>query len=311
MPLRSRRKTLLAELETTYGVDPTPAAADAILVSELEIDPLDASYIDRDLIQPFFGHSEQYPDAASVVCRFTTELAGSAALGTPPPWGKLLRACGFAETINAAASVVYRPITDAIPSITLYYNIDGVLHELNGAFGDVDFQLSSRQLPKMAFEFRGLFRPVVDALSPTADFTAWRKPVPINTINTIDLSILGTTGLVMESANVKMNNRIAFQSLVGLEEVVLTDRKPEGQLRVRATTMSVRNWFADAQAATSGLFELKHGPAGANRVIVRMPKASLSQPQYSDLDGVQMLQTSLRANPNTGNDEIEIQCGAA
>ena len=43
MPLLSRRQLLLAEIETTYGVDPTPlVGSNAILVRNIEVTPLEA-----------------------------------------------------------------------------------------------------------------------------------------------------------------------------------------------------------------------------------------------------------------------------
>ena len=36
----TRKRLLLAKIETTYGTDPTPAATDAVLVSALEVQPL-------------------------------------------------------------------------------------------------------------------------------------------------------------------------------------------------------------------------------------------------------------------------------
>jgi hypothetical protein len=308
--LRTRAKTLLAKLETTYGVDPVPTGgANAILVSEYEISPLEAEYVERDLIRPYFGVSEQFPSAANMMLTFAVELVGSGTLGTPPAWGPLLRACAFDQTINAGVSVLYEPITDAIPSLTLYANQDGVLHKMTGARGEVTIDVPNKQLPKLKFEFRGLWQPVIDAASPTVDFSAFQKPVPVNTVNTTNLSILGASGLVMESCSLKMGNAIAFQSLVGYEEVIITDRKPEGDISIQATPIATRDWFTDVQQATSGAFSLDHGTVAGRRVRLSMPNASLSEPKYADSNGQVMLQMKLRASPGAaGNDEVRITC---
>ena len=50
MALLQRRRVILAKTETTYGTDPTPAATDAVLVSALEVQPLQLELKDRELI---------------------------------------------------------------------------------------------------------------------------------------------------------------------------------------------------------------------------------------------------------------------
>jgi hypothetical protein len=41
MPLLTRKRLIVAKIESTYGTDPTPTGANAILVRNLEITPLE------------------------------------------------------------------------------------------------------------------------------------------------------------------------------------------------------------------------------------------------------------------------------
>ena len=60
MPQLTRRRTILAKIETTYGTDPTPTGvANAILVRNLNITPQNSEIVSRDLIRPYLGNSEQ------------------------------------------------------------------------------------------------------------------------------------------------------------------------------------------------------------------------------------------------------------
>ena len=60
MPLLTRRRTILAKLENTYGVDATPTgSANAILIRNLNVTPLNAEVASRDLVRPYLGNSEQ------------------------------------------------------------------------------------------------------------------------------------------------------------------------------------------------------------------------------------------------------------
>ena len=57
MPLLTRKRLLLAKAEVTYGTDPTPTgAANAILVRNLEIVPLQSDIVQRELIRPYLGN---------------------------------------------------------------------------------------------------------------------------------------------------------------------------------------------------------------------------------------------------------------
>ena len=60
MPLLSRKRLLLAKLETTVGTDPTPVVgSDAILVRNIEVTPLEVDTVNRELIRPFLGQADQ------------------------------------------------------------------------------------------------------------------------------------------------------------------------------------------------------------------------------------------------------------
>jgi hypothetical protein len=99
MALLTRKRTVLAKIETSYGVDPNPAgSADAILVKNLNLTPLNAETVSRDLIRPYLGNSETLLATSSASIDFEVEIAGSGATGKLPGYDCLLRACGFEAT---------------------------------------------------------------------------------------------------------------------------------------------------------------------------------------------------------------------
>jgi hypothetical protein len=104
MPLLARRRTILAKIETTYGTDSVPTgAADAILVRNLEITPMEQDLASRDLVRPYLGSSEQIPAAIRATLGFEIEIAGAGTAGNAPAWAPLLRACAFAQNLLATA----------------------------------------------------------------------------------------------------------------------------------------------------------------------------------------------------------------
>ena len=133
-----KNSLVTAKVEATYGADAAPTgAANAILISDQTITPLDAQNIDRDLVRGAFGASEQLVGPASVKLSYSVELAGSGAAGTAPAWGQLLQACACSEGVLASpARVEYMPASTGLKSLTQYYFDDGAFHKLLGSMGD-------------------------------------------------------------------------------------------------------------------------------------------------------------------------------
>jgi hypothetical protein len=104
MPKLTRKRAILAKIESTYGTDSVPTgAANAILVRNIEVTPIAAEVVGRDVIRPYMGESEQLIANRRVELSFEVEVAGSGTAGTAPAYGPLLRACGLTETVLAAA----------------------------------------------------------------------------------------------------------------------------------------------------------------------------------------------------------------
>ena len=75
----TRRRLILAKIESTYGTDSTPTgASNAVLVRNLEIQPLVAETVNRELVRPYLGQSDQLLAQTRVEVSFEVELAGSA-----------------------------------------------------------------------------------------------------------------------------------------------------------------------------------------------------------------------------------------
>jgi len=307
MSLLKRNAALLAKIESTYGTDPTPSgAANAILVRSLDISPQETKTVARDVWRPYLGNSENLPGTVSAKATFEIELAGSGVPGTAPAWGPVLRACAFAETIIASTSVTYKPVSTAFESVTVYFNVDGVLHKITGSRGTVSFELAEGAIPVMKFEFTGVYNTVVDAALPTVTLTAFQKPLPVNRTNTPTFSLHGYSA-VMEKLSINMANAVAFRSLIGgIEQVVLTDRKPAGSISIEATTVAAKDWWTSIKAAATGTMNLVHGLVAGNICTISAPAVQLHSPKYADKDGIVMLGASCVFAPASGNDEISI-----
>lgn len=308
MSLLTRKRTILAKIETTYGVDPIPTgAANAVLVRNLNITPQETETASRDVVRTYLGNSEELPVAIRTMLEFEIEMAGAGAAGTAPAYGVLLRGCAFSETLNAGVSAVYAPVSSGFESLTLYFNVDGVLHKLTGSRGTVSMDINAKAIPVFKFKFTGLYSAVTDTAAPTVTLTAWQKPVPVNGVNTTGLSLQGYAGGVLSQLSIDMANNVVFRSLVGAESVLITDRKPAGNITMEATTVAAKDWWTAIKNATTGALSITQGTVAGNKVKIDAPGVQLVKPSYQDMDGVQMLQAGLVLVPGTsGNDEISI-----
>lgn len=98
MSLSANRRLLLAKIETTYGEDSLPGAANALMVtSALDGSPAEAETVERDTIKPFYGQSERLMSSIFSKLTFEIELAGHSGgvIGRKPAIDNVLRACGF------------------------------------------------------------------------------------------------------------------------------------------------------------------------------------------------------------------------
>lgn len=307
MPKFMRNCLVLAKPEATYGVDAAPAAAsNAILCRGITPQPLVGEFVERSLMRPYFGNSGQVNVANHSEIEFEVELQGAGAAGTAPKWGPLLRGCGFSETIVAATSVTYAPVTNDQESLTIWYYLDGLLHKLTGARGSVSFGLSAKQIPVMRFKFVGKYNAPTDTpVAVGAVFTGFIDPVAVNKTNTTTWSLHGVSAN-MQSFDIDIANEVIFRALVNDESVYITDRKPSGTATFEMTSVATKDWFATVVAGTLSALQMTHGTTAGKIIEISGPKVQLMNPQYQESDSITMMSASLAFQPNAGNDEITI-----
>ena len=378
MALLSRRKTILAKIEGTYGVDSIPTgSADAMLVKNLEVQPLNAELVQRDLVRDFLGNSDTLVASRFATANFEVELVGSGTLGRLPGWDVLLRACGYGAattttqaitsinrsgatatvvtpaahnlqtgdriTISGATqteyngefqvtvtnattftyavtgtpvspatgtpvintSRVYNPVSINFPSITLYYNVDGLLHRLTGCRGSFEINVETTQIPVLRFSFTGLYNAPSDTASPSTNFANFQIPQVANTANTPSFSLFGFQGF-MQSMTLNLTNEVNYRTLIGLEEVTLVDRRPAGTFVFEAPTVAQRDYWTSANTGTTGAMSLLHGSRNGFRVRLDAPRVSIGNPTYQSDNGVELLSIPFTAAPSVGNDDLTI-----
>jgi len=221
----TRNAVILAKVETTYGTNASPTgAANAILVGNISATPLASKNVNRDIIRPYLGGAEQLVGTKSVELSFDVELQSSGVVATAPAFGPLLRACGFAQTVNSAISVEYTPVSTGFESLTINYHDDGVLHQLLGARGDVSFKMGIGDRPVMSFKFIGLYGGITAAVNPTGTYTAFKTPKVVTDSNSGGLllgctysssTLSGGTAYSSRGLEIAIGNKVGFLPLLG------------------------------------------------------------------------------------------------
>jgi len=301
-----RKMAILAAVEATRGTDALPTgAANALLVSGVTLTPIEGSEIERDNIKPYFGASGTVLVTEYSKIAFSVEVAGVAVPGSAPGYAALFQGCAMAMTTNDGVSVSFAPVTDGIPSLTIYGNVDGVQHIMRDAHGSVKAAIDAKGIPKWHFEFTGLFTPATDTPLPAAVYTSFMTPLGVNKINTT-LMIDGV-GIAASAFAFDCGNTVVKRDLMTIDSVEITGRKSTGSVTLENTAVAVKDWVMLGRLGARIALSLQHGPDAFNVVEFHAPIAQVGKPTFGDSDGVQMVTLPLTFIPSpAGNDEWSI-----
>lgn len=305
---KMRRRLVLAAIESVYGTDPglTPAA-NAILTRTVQVTPLAGDDIDRPLLRAYYGNSQSIAGEKHVELTMEVELAGAGTAGDAPPWGPLLRACGFAQTVDAGVDVTYNPVTGGEESISCWIHRDGVVHKFTGGRGSVSFNLGVNNIPFMTFTFLGLLGTISnEAMPTTADYSEFQVPSPVTNDYTSALSLHGAAVSFSQFTLDVAVEAVKHQVVGANSSINIVDRGPAGTAVIEEPALATLNLYTKARDASLGELTLTHGTTPGNIIEIFAPKMANGSPTEQDLNGVQMLSVPLTINPDTGNDELVI-----
>ena len=318
MPRYIKNSVVTAKAQTAAGTDAGPTgAANAVLIKNVSITPLDAQNISRDVIRGSFGGSEQLVGPASVKLSYGVELAGSGTAGTAPAWGVLLQGCAAGEGLLATpARVEYSPVSTNLKALSQYYYDDGVLHKLLDCMGNCTLSAKVGEIPTLNFEWIGVNGGIATGNPSGTSFTAWKKPVPMTKANVIDIT-LGATynagvltgGTTYPSTGLELNfgNAVNFDALLGAETVDITDRDSAGSTELQLDAAQEVALMANVVGNVSTSLAFTIGTAAGNKIIVFAPNVQMVSPSKVDRNGKRLIGFDLRFVPTAaGNDEWKL-----
>jgi hypothetical protein len=283
----TRRRVLLVKPEATYNTSSAPTGTDALYIINPSINPLDATVLERELIDTSFGRlRSQILAQRKVSLDFDVEFAGSGTAGTAPKYGPLLRACGMSEAI-VSGSVTYSGATPATDSVTANYNSDGNGHLSTGMRGSFDLKLDAGALPTYSFKMQGNYAAPTDTALPTPTYINQAAPVHVSSANTTAVSVAGYSAC-MKSFQLSLNNSLVFQDHAGCApKVIITDRMVSGTIVIeRPDALASKNFYTLATAGTTGAISFQHGQTAGGILTVTMSTVNFGAPTPTDIDGV-------------------------
>jgi hypothetical protein len=306
----TRKKFLLAKIESTYGTDPSPVAGtNAIQVTNLEVTPIESDNVQAASYQGFIGNSTRGTLVANkrVSVTFEVELGGSGTAGTAPAFGPLLQAAGMSEVVVSSTSVTYAGVSSSFSSATLYCFYDGTRHKITGARGTVTFNMTAGQFPTASFQFIGIYNAPDGTAASTFTVANQAAALEVNDTNVTTCTFHGVTSTRLESIDLALNNTLLYKETASSQEVLITDRAAGGTAVIEAPVIGTTDFFAKAVDSATGASTIVIGATGGNIVTLNAPQTDITGCSYGDTNGVISLSMPYLALPTTaGNNEVSL-----
>lgn len=310
MALFIRKTEIFAKVETTKGTDATPVGSNAMQVSNVSISPYNGPEVSRDFIRDYLGASTVIKTGTFVSLSFEFEIAGAGgAVDAVPAYSPLLQCAGLLETVNAATSVAFTPLSNdsTMKTCTIWVEDNGEMHKCQYARGEISFNFSTGTIPKATFTGTALYnKPVASTL--TADFSAWNSPMAVNDTN-MGTFTLDSYAFKMKEFTFSLGNNVVFDQYVGGNEVNISNRNVTGSLLVQAPLMATKDVYALVEShstVATYVIDVVHGSGTGNVVEIDMPAVQVNSIERADNKGIKMYRLGLIVTPSSGNDELTI-----
>jgi len=300
------RTQLAAKIEATEGTAETLSGTDALLVASQSFKP-SIQVSERENVSASLSRFAGVPGLRSAQMEFDVELKGSGAAGTAPALGKLLKACGFGETIVAGTSVTYLPASSSISSMTLALYMDGVIKKMWGARGNVSLKLEHGKHGILHFTFTGADFSVADgALLSSGISYETTVPQPFqNAAFSID-----AYAALIGSLEFNMNNEIALRpdvnSSSGHKSAVIAKRKPSLTMDPEMVAVATYDFYGKLRSGNLGALSAALAGAAGNICTITAPKVQFTGITPGEKSGIRSLGIDCWLNRNSGDDELSI-----
>lgn len=256
--LRKQNQALIAAIESTYGAAASPTGANAILAQDLSVKMLDSQTQDRNNVVPFMGDQGAITTARQVTASFGIEAATSGAAATPPAWGAILMACGFAEVIGAS-DVTYTPVDEAFSSLTMIYRIKLLQQRLIGSRGSVSINLDEGTIPSFKFDFVSLYEdPTEEAAALSGvSYDLFKIPEGVTDVST-QVTLFGTP-VAMRKLTINPGIMVDMDRHTEGESAEIGGRKGDINISFRTSEAQLVDAIKKGSGNFEGALQAVHG----------------------------------------------------
>lgn len=310
-PLLTRKNLLMAKVETTYGTDASPfAASNSILAENLKVKPI-YDIIDRgNVALPDLSKIPHLVGRRWAEISFDVELKGSSDADgdVPPDFGCLLRACSMSEAITAGPSgnVTYAPVSTAQDSVTIYCNLDGILHKFVGCVGSFAMAGEVGQPVKITFNMKGKLLTISDSALGTPTYINLKPPLVLGATFSYD-----GWSPPLAKFSIDLKNTIAERPDVhqdsGIVGFFVSDRAPEGKFDPEAVTIANRDVWHHLAEVNEAALNIVIGSTAGNKCTIAAPRCTKKEVAWGDRDGLAVYDITYGLYRSSGNDELSIK----
>ena len=307
-PIYWKSKTILVKPEGAYAVDPNPTGAlNAVLLTDVQFQPMEGEDVSRNLEQPYMGGQEQVPVGLRGILTGSFELQGSGTPGKAPAWGPLLRSCGVAQIVTADTSVEYVPISEGHESFASYFHLGPSRHVLLGSRSTGVITMNAQGIPVCRVTMTGLFSMPSDTARPNPTLTDWQRPDVVTKANTPVFTIGGKT-FKLRSYELNLGVDVQPRMLANDESILIVDRAESLTTTVEAVPYAEFNPYDVAMKGLRQEIVIQHGKTAGKIVTITTPTSTLRRPSgVQNQQGVVEWPLAFNPLPNAGNDQFKIK----
>jgi hypothetical protein len=209
---------------------------------------------------------------------------------------------------NPVQVLSYAPVSDPllVPSCTVNFYRDGILHKAVGCRGTFEVNAPSGKYGTLKFTMHGLWADPIDQVAPTPQVLSLVPPVCVGVGLTVgNYTPVGISALSLNLA-AEVAKRVDLNSAEGVSGLVIKGRKPAGSFDPEVDTLANFNPWTAWKSATTASITAKIGQTPGNSVSLYIPKAQYSDIKYGDRDGVALYNIGYVCTVDAGDDEFRL-----
>jgi hypothetical protein len=309
MGYSTREQAIFAKVEAVSGTAETLTGSHAVQVQGLQPNVAeDARMIEREIIRSSFNPEQAVYGGSLIGFQFDVELKGSGTVDVAPRYGALLRACGMAETITAATSVVYNPTSTiaSIESCTIGYKEGGNYRIAKGCRGTFSIDLTAGKYGKIHFAMKGRISSEAVATAPTPSL---ETTVPKAFVGAT--FVIGAFAAPISALKLDISNNVVVSpnpnDAEGFGAIRIVARGTKGSVDPERELISTKDYVALFRAGTQQAIQTGTiGGTAGNKFALAIPKAYFRNPAAGDRDEILTFDIEFAAADTNGTDDFSL-----